>query len=95
MCGGAEALADAGARTRLHAHTDTPARKMWRGGTIISIASSHVRADGRSIKSRSKASLLAGRIDYRQIAGRTTRTGPRRRAVTEAEGGGGVEAETQ
>ena len=28
MCGGVEALADAGARTRLHAHTSTPARRM-------------------------------------------------------------------
>ena len=95
MCGGAEALADAGARTRLHAHTDTPARKMWRGATIISIASGRVGADGRIVKSRSKASLPAGRVDYRQIAGRTTHTGLRRRAITEAEGGGAVEAETQ
>ena len=74
-------------------HRHTRAQDVGRAAIII--ASSCVSADGRSIKSRSEASLLAGRRDYRQIAGRTTHTGLRRRAVTEAEGGGGVETETQ
>ena len=91
-----EALADAAARARLHAHTQPRARCGERTIIIIIIAPSRVdSADGRSIKSRSKASLLAGRRDYRQIAGRTTHTGPRRRAVSEAEGGGRVETEAQ
>ena len=82
-------------RTDTAACTHKHTRAQDVGRATIIIASSRVRDDGRSIKSRSKASLLAGRIDCRQIAGRTTHTEPRRRAVTEAEGGGGVETETQ
>ena len=82
-------------RTDTAACTHKHTRAQDVGRATIIIASSRVRDDGRSIKSRSKASLLAGRIDCRQIAGRTTHTEPRRRAVTEAEGGGGVETEPQ
>jgi hypothetical protein len=51
-------------------------------------------ADGRIETSRSKTSLLAGRVDYRQVAGRTT-AGLGRRAITDADGGGGVDVETK
>ena len=81
-----------------HTHTHTHTRARCGEGTIIImfIAPSRVdSADGRIVTSRSKASLLAGHVDYRQVAGRTTHTRPRQRAVTEAEGGGGVETEAQ